>query len=60
MKKPNLDVTSLSELKKLSNILEQKIRLSNINMLELIQEKDVLEQRNEEAEADVKDLMSIM
>ena len=60
MKHTNLDTTSLTELKKLSNLLEQKIGDSNVNLLELIEEKDALEQRNDEAEADVKDLMSIM
>ena len=60
MKNTNLDATSLTELKKLSNLLEQKISDSNVNLLELIEEKDALEQRNDEAEADVKDLMSIM
>jgi len=60
MKNPNLDATSLTELKKLSNLLELKISDSNVNLLELIEEKDALEQRNDEAEADVKDLMSIM
>ena len=60
MKNTNLDATSLTELKMLSNLLQRKISDNNIYLLELIEEKDVLEQRNEEAEADVKDLMSIM
>ena len=55
-----LDKTPLEELKKLSNLLGHKICESNTNLLELIEEKDALEQRNEEADADVKDLMSIM
>ena len=58
--KVNLDKTPLEELKNLSNLLGHKIGESNTNLLELIEEKDALEQRNEEADADVKDLMSIM
>jgi len=59
-KHSNISDMNVSNLEILKQELENRVRESNLELLRLLEVKDVLEQRSEEVDADVKDLMSIM
>ena len=56
----DLEQANLTDLQDLENALEIKIFEMNTKLLQLIEEKDRLEERNAEGLTDVKDLLSIM
>ena len=55
-----MHVINLSNLESLKKELEKRVRESNSELLQVLEMRDALEQKSEEVNADVKDLMSIM